>query len=252
MRTQFDEDIEAYKSGGVLSLRGTAAMLSPSQWFEDATFAVCNAAESWFIAHELSHHLARDLSKRPDKQVWKAFNELLSDSSCWHQELARLAPSHHSEVKADLLAFLIVSGHFAPEKRRPMALPASLTGAAVALITIAHLRGEWETDLTDSHPGGLDRLRIFLTVVSELYGNSAVDPGNYDNAHMNIYRLSALLLTYGKWAKDGFPMNEVLEEDPATLYATLPHVFYMERAVDFGLLADAYSAKRTASNSRNL
>ena len=51
---------------GLLALKGEVFMTMPSVVHWDNVDRFTRAAEQWTLAHELSHHLARDLSTRRD------------------------------------------------------------------------------------------------------------------------------------------------------------------------------------------
>lgn len=241
MRGEFDKNIAAYRRDGILALKGSLPMVYPSDQFRVATELLSEAAEAWSIAHELSHHLARDMSARKDKEVRATVDNLVNRSSVG-PEIHKMPPSHREEVYADLLATLIMSGHFAPEKRTPMGISDAISGATLSLITIAHLRDEWVTSVSDTHPGCFDRIRILLTVISEIYGGLSVAPDDPEREHMVVRRFAALLMTYGHWAEN-VNLRGILSSGGGTRNSHLLHEVFARYAVEFDLLAEAYQEK---------
>lgn len=242
MRKHFDETIESYKGDGILSLKGNLLMIFPDEKYRESAQIASDAAEFWSIAHEFSHHLARDMSARRDKEVASTLRELLRHSSVSH-EMQQMPKLHRDEVQADLLATLVVSGHFAPQKRQPHSVHLAITGAILALITIGHLRGEWTTEITDSHPGCHDRLRIILTVMAELYGNRADNPSDPKD---RIYQFVAFLMTFVRLVEDGpIEEEEVSELSLPGAIRDWPPLFtrMAQYATDYGILADKYEEK---------
>lgn len=200
MRVEFDRMVDAFKIGGLLALKGTPFMVFPSVAHWNAVNQFCRATEQWTLAHELSHHLARDLSSRRDKGVAAVLAQLESHSIVG-PEVAALSASQRCEVEADLLATLILAGYFLPGGCEPAALHFAVGGAAIALITVGHLHDEWSASSDDSHPGYMDRLRLVMTFVCELYGTLSVhkDPRQ---SRMTLSGFSSTLMAFAHWAQD--------------------------------------------------
>ncbi|MFE7868747.1 hypothetical protein ACFUYE_00135 [Micromonospora humida] len=249
LHAEFERIIEGYRLGGLLALEGTPLMVfDKAHW--DAAGALCRSAEQWALAHEVSHHLARDMSSRRDKGVDAIMAEILSRTSL-RSKLADIPPSHKCEIEADILATLILAGRFADSGYHPALLQLSLPGAAIGLITVAHLRNEWSTDRTDSHPGCADRLFILLMVLCELYGNDNAMPHNDRFAHITINRSAATLMTFAQWAYGlenaaDFPIRR-LTRFP-TYDGTAPAATVIVWATVFGLAADSFTNPGSSSN----
>jgi hypothetical protein len=113
MRAEFDHMVDAFKVGGLLALKGKPFMTMPSLAHWGAADLYTRAAEQWTLAHELSHHLARDLSTRRDKGV-EALMAQFKSRSALGPKLAALSGAQRCEVEADLLATLLLAGHFLP------------------------------------------------------------------------------------------------------------------------------------------
>ncbi|WP_433538652.1 hypothetical protein ACQPZK_13650 [Micromonospora sp. CA-249363] len=210
LHAEFERIIEGYRIGGLLALDGSFLMAFDKQHW-DAADALCRRAEQWVLAHEVSHHMARDMSSRRDKGIEAILAEIFSRTSL-RSKLADMPSSHRCEIEADLLATLILAGRFTESGYNPALLQLSLPGAAIGLITVAHLRNEWSTDRADSHPGCAERLFILLTVLCELYGNDSALPHVARYAHVTIYRSAATLMTFAQWAyglekSDEFPIG---------------------------------------------
>ncbi|WP_152693053.1 hypothetical protein [Rhodococcus ruber] len=242
MHKELDESIESYRIGGILALKGKPLMVFPNEEFRQNAYSGSSVAEAWTIAHELSHHLVRDMSARRDKGVEAIIKELTSYSSIG-QEIRNMSRSQRDEIEADLLATLILAGHFTPQNRPPLAAHNAITAGALSLIAIAHLRNEWTTDPADSHPGCFDRLRILLTIMSEIYGNQIAYPNDPEREHMLVYRAAGLLMTYGHWAKG--LMDDISELGlPHGLDSRSMNYIIATYTTEFGIAADEY-AERT-------
>jgi len=201
MRAEFDEIVHRFRIGGLLALKGTPLMIAPSEEHWEAVDILCRAAEQWTLAHELSHHLARDMSTRRDKGVEELLRQLKSRSAM-RSVVADLPPSQRCEAEADLLATLILARHFMPEGHDPNAVRYALPGAAIALIAVAHLRDEWTAAREDSHPGCMDRLRILMTFICEIYGTDSIYPNDLGRSHMTLSRFASTLMAFAHWAED--------------------------------------------------
>lgn len=112
MRSDFDEAIALYRAGGLVAMKGSLPMVYPSEEFRRAAESLASAAESWI----LGHHLARDMSSRKDQDVVKVLCEVTSNGLI-AEKLRAMSEDQRCEVEADLLATLILCGHFVPEKR---------------------------------------------------------------------------------------------------------------------------------------
>jgi hypothetical protein len=201
MRAEFDEMVDAFKVGGLLALKGKPFMTMPSVAHWDTVDQFTRAAEQWTLAHELSHHLARDLSTRRDKGV-EALMARFKSRSALGPQLAALSVAQRCEVEADLLATLILAGHFLPGGGETAALQFAVGGAAIALIAVGHLRNEWTSSPDDTHPGCMDRLRLVMTFVCELYGTQRLHPEDSRRSHITLSRFAATLMFYARWAHD--------------------------------------------------
>lgn len=255
MRADFNAAIDAYKKDGLFALRGTLPMVFPSAEFGEVVEALTGAAEAWSIAHELSHHLARDMSSRKDKDVREVVFDVLDRSSV-RDKVKGMSTEQQDEVRADLLATLTICGHFVPNKRTAISIPDALAGAAMALITTAHLREEWETKPSDSHPGCSDRLDILMTVVCEMYGeNPTVSSNHPDYDHLVVRRFAAMLMAYVHWARDGVPAEASAIAASAIASGNIGnkggkghlfHYWVAHYTVIFGMLAEQYEEKSRA------
>jgi hypothetical protein len=176
-------------------------MTMPSVAHWDTADQFTRAAEQWTLAHELSHHLARDLSTRRDKGV-EALMARFKSRSAIGPQLAALSAAQRCEVEADLLATLIVAGHFLPGGGRSAALQFAVGGAAIALIAVGHLRNEWTSSPDATHPGCMDRLRLVMTFVCEIYGTQRLYPEDSRRSHITLSRFAAPLMVYAHWAHD--------------------------------------------------
>lgn len=225
LRKHLDESIDDFRSGGLLALKGNLLMVFQSEESRQSAFSGIEQAESWTIAHEISHHLVRDMSNRRDERVVDLLKNITSRSSA-SREIARMSQAQRDEINADLLATLILSGHFA-EVRHPIDVPAVISGAALALITIAHFRDEWTSEPTDSHPGCLDRIRIILTIMCEMHGKESVFPDDPGRSHVVLYRVAGWLRTYADW------VHGLVDSDHLTILAE-----YTLNSMEFGVMAD--------------
>ncbi|MDQ3152684.1 MAG: hypothetical protein M3R63_13515 [Actinomycetota bacterium] len=199
MRRSFDEAIADYKRGGLLTLKGNFLMTFSSENDLTAFKVLCGAAEQWTLAHELAHHLARDLSVRRYKGVASALRTFTSQSCVW-TALTSLSIDQRCEVEADLLATLIIARQFTDAGPTPARLHIAVGGAAIALVAVAHLRNEWVNGPDESHPGCLLRLRMLLMMISETYGTYAMYPDDPARAHVTVSRAAASLMTLAHFA----------------------------------------------------
>ncbi|MFG1777887.1 hypothetical protein ACGFIG_15825 [Micromonospora sp. NPDC049048] len=202
MREELDEAIERFKVGGLLAVKGTKFMGFPDQSYLDALDLHARYAEEFTIAHEISHHVARDLSSRRDRTVAALLAELRSSSETLPL-VSRLSAEQRMELEADLLATLIIAGRFSSEGVDPMRLHLALMGAATALVTIGHLRDEWVSEPSDEHPGCLTRLYVLLMFISENYGSFSLLPNEGGVPAMPLARVAGAWMSFAHWA-EGF------------------------------------------------
>jgi hypothetical protein len=251
LHREFEQIIDGYRANGLQALDGTFLTMFDKRGLK-ATEDVSQGAEQWALAHEISHHLTRDSSSRRDKDVQRILAEVFSQTSL-RPLLADFPRAHLDEIEADLLATLILAGRFDVQGYHPARLLVALSGAAVGLITVAHLRDEWKTERADTHPGCADRLYILLTALCELYGNDVAMPGVPQTAHMTMNRHAATLLAYAQWAYgwehgSDFPVTQPAQF-PAYDDETSPRALIVSWATRLGLLADQAQAQRDAANS---
>ncbi|MFI7252837.1 MULTISPECIES: hypothetical protein [Micromonospora] len=234
MRSELDDYIEKYKVGGILALKGAPFLTVPGKIYAEALDLHAWSAEQWALAHEVGHHIARDLSSRRDKNVASLLRMLRSSSSTL-PIVTRLTAEQIIEVEADILATLIIAGHFSSQDEVTMRVHMAVPGAAIALVTIAHLREEWTTERGDSHPGCLDRLYILLLFICELYGQRKIDKGS----HFSLARVSALWISFAHWA-EGFNYVEFMGEKSDNPNFELPflHALIAHYATVFGLASE--------------
>ncbi|MFD4460119.1 hypothetical protein [Nocardia sp. NPDC058480] len=239
MRSDFDEAIALYRAGGLLAMKGSLPMVSPSEEFRRAAESLASAAESWILAHELGHHLARDMSSRKDQDVVKVLREVTTNSLI-AEKLRTMSEDQRCEVEADLLATLILCGHFVPEEHSKNLIETAIGGAGIALVSVAHFRDEWTADPSDSHPGCLERLWIIAVVMSELYGTIGVDENDPARAHITVFRLAALIMTFGSWVHNVETMlqaADVTRQQTGRRYPVAA-VTFAKYAAWFGILAE--------------
>ncbi|MGA3562191.1 hypothetical protein [Melissospora conviva] len=202
MRAELDEAIEKFKVGGLLAVKGTKFMWFPNQSHLDALDLHARYAEEFTIAHEISHHVARDLSSRRDRNVASLLAELRSSSKTLPL-VSRLSADQRMELEADLLATLIIAGGFSSQGVDPFRLHLALMGAGAALVTIGHLRDEWTSEPSDEHPGCLTRLYALLMFLSERYGKASVLPNEGGVPTMPLARVAGFWMSFAHWA-EGF------------------------------------------------
>ncbi|WP_435591855.1 hypothetical protein [Nocardia sp. bgisy118] len=245
MRSDFEAAIASYRVGGLVAMKGSLPMVFPSDHFRRAAESEASAAEAWILAHELSHHLARDMSSRKDQDVAKILREVTANSLI-SEKFRAMSEDQRCEVEADLLATLMLCGHFVPEKTSSNLLETAIKGAGIALVSVAHFRDEWTADPPDSHPGCLDRLLIVSVVISELYGNISVDPENPARAHITVFRLAALMMAFGSWVHS---VETMLRTADVTRQRTdrrypVAAVVFAQYAAHFGMLAEDAESRR--------
>lgn len=225
MRNHFDKSIEEFKKGGLLALKGNPLMAFPDERYGEGFQGALFTAETWTVAHEFSHHMVRDVSTRRDREVVSILRDLTAKSSVG-QEIRAMTADHRDEINADLLATLIMSGHFT-DARKPMHVPSAISGAVLSLITIAHFREEWTSDREDTHPGCFDRIRILLTIICECFGKESAYPDDPERSHMLVRRMAGILITYAHWARGS------IEMDTLSIYFSLA-----DNSVKFDFLED--------------
>jgi len=239
LRAEFQKIIDNYRVEGLAALSGTMLTILDKKMLE-ATEELSRRAEQWALAHEISHHLARDNSSRRDKDIRATISKAFSRTSL-QPLLAYLPPDHRCEVEADLLATLILAGQFDEGGYHPVRLQIALPGAAIGLITVAHLQDEWKTERADTHPGCADRLYILLTALCELHGNDTAMPHEPSAAHITINRSSATLMSFAQWVygwENGgdFPVSPPVR--CPKLDEISPRALIIVWATIFGMLAD--------------
>lgn len=205
MRDHFDESIEEFKIGGILTLKGNPLMVFPDEDIKQGFEGTIFAAETWTVAHEFSHHIVRDVTSRPDREVVSILRDFTKKSSVG-QEIRDMSADQRGEINADLLATLLMSGYFT-ESRNPIRVPSAICAAVLSLITIAHFRDEWTSDPGDSHPGCLDRIRILLTIMCEHYGKESAYPNDPARSHMLVRRVAGILITFAHWTHGSIGMD---------------------------------------------
>lgn len=235
MRSELDDYIEKYKVGGILALKG-APFLTLPEGRTEALELHAWSAEQWALAHEVGHHIARDLSSRRDKKVASLLRMLRSSSSTL-PIVSKLTAEQIMEVEADMLATLILAGHFSSkdEDEATLRVHMAVPGAAIALVTVAHLRKEWTANREDSHPGCLDRLYILLLFISELYGQRKI--GN--DTYFSLARVCAYWMSFAHWA-EGFNHVEFMGKKSDNPNFELPflHALVAHYATVFGLASE--------------
>lgn len=151
-------------------------------------------SEVWVVAHELAHHLVRHMSSRRDRETERLLDQLLAQPAV-AREIVGLSAPQRQEIQADVLATLIVSGHFVDEEAQELVAIAA-TAAIMALLTVGHLHGEWQHDSADEHPGILTRIAVVAKVLVLEHGELAFDD---DPRGRTLPRLLALLAAYAFW-----------------------------------------------------
>jgi hypothetical protein len=158
-----------------------------------------------------------------------------------------LSVAQRCEVEADLLATLILAGHFLPCGGKTAALQFVVGGAAIALIAVGHLRNEWTSSPDDTHPGCMDRLRLVMTFVCELYGTQRLHPEDSRRSHITLSRFAATLMVYARWAHD-IEQGELLSEAVRTTQPDSdlpsPLLLVAHYATVFGMAAENYAKTR--------
>ncbi|MGV0156009.1 hypothetical protein ACSW29_21965 [Rhodococcus sp. GB-02] len=219
MRDHFDQSIEDFKYGGILSLKGNDLMVFPDANFKEAFESAISGAETWTIAHEFSHHIVRDVTSRKDREVVTTLRDLTKASSVG-QEIRDMSSKQRDEINADLLATLLMSGYF-NGSRDPLGVTGGICGAVLSLITIAHFRDEWTSVPEDSHPGCLDRIRILLTIICEYYGKESAFPDDPERAHMFVRRFAGVLITFARW------VHGSIEMESSAIYLSIAEISVM-------------------------
>jgi hypothetical protein len=244
MRAEFNRVIDTFKDLGIVTLQGTWLTEVPDRRHRLALELFSRTAEQWALAHEFGHHLVRDMSTRRDKDIDALFGAILSRSTVGH-DLANLPRLQRCEVEADLLATLLLAGHFSANDRPTTALShLAVASGAIALITVAHLNDEWTCSRTDTHPGCLDRLRFLMTIMCELYGTRSVDPGNVlDGSHITVSRTAGAVTALAHWLEDADGTAQLIAELRAIRSTRLSDagVLMAHYWTHFGLIGEEYA-----------
>jgi hypothetical protein len=238
LRDEFERVVGSFQIVGPLGLKGSWLMRFPSERYRVALDDHCHSAEQWMLAHELAHHLARDMSARKDKGVEEALSRVKARSAA-QTRIAALSTPQRQEIDADILATLIVSGYFTDRDSGVLGRFKAIFGAAVTLLTVAHLREEWFTEPEDSHPGCLERLEVLMTIVCEQYGGESA---GYDDFY-TVSRAAAVLSAFALWLHGGdLQVAEWLDEKHGTAGEDLPHLprLIAHYSIRFQDYAEAY------------
>ncbi|USX54099.1 hypothetical protein [Lentzea sp. HUAS12] len=249
MRRHFDEIIDLFKEVGYLALSGSVLLVTPDKQSWRSVEALCEAAEKWTLAHEIAHHVARDMSNRIDKGVERILSGIKAKSSM-REEINGLSKKQRHEVEADLLASLILSGYFAEQGRPAIAVHGVIPGAAVALIAVAHHRDEWTNEPGDDHPGCSTRLRILFVMMCELFGDEVAYPDDPSRADITLSRSAARLMAFARWAENAEKAEEFADELRELFgapEASSPVLVTAHYAVEFGTAARDYAERHGAA-----
>ncbi|WP_207920378.1 M48 family metalloprotease [Saccharopolyspora aridisoli] len=158
---------------------GTSRSRTPNPSRAKVLSDVESVCEEFIIAHELSHHLlGHTVSRREKKKAKEVVDQALTDSGS-ADLLTGINRSQQDELQADLLAYLIVA-------RATDSLPdfgylyRSIFGSTIALLSLAHLNGNWAHDSSSTHPGFDKRFQLISRLTFWLSVNR---PRDADRGH---------------------------------------------------------------------
>lgn len=178
-----------------------------------------DAAESFVIAHELAHHLLGHTVSRREKRRAKLVVDEMIERLGLLPSLVAMNNSQREELQADILAYLIAARAIKGQPSYPD-LYRAVAGSSLALITLAHVAGEWvEPDPASTHPDFISRFAIVASLTEAFSAGSA--PGKQGDhplaflAQLNTFAAVAL----STWLSRRFP-----GERPATIEQSMNHL----------------------------
>lgn len=201
LHDEFEQLMAAYKQGWMPAvIEKIREYHTAAPRLEESADALARSAELWTLAHELAHHLLRHMSSRADKELGLLVSEEIAKSSAYAEKSSYSQPQW-DEIRADILATLIMMGRLEPGKVSRQAPYLVMPGAVVSLLAIGHLRSEWRTVASETHPGCFDRISLLLNWFTERNGNLQPDGGEHvdDVRHMRLYRFAAMLMGMTVW-----------------------------------------------------
>lgn len=210
MRKQFDEIINSFQKRGNVAFSDTFLTFLRADHVP-ALDDLCWFAETWVIAHELSHQISDDQQKKRSKEAAKYLNAIRGGSKTHDWRMPHNV-NQRMEFDADLMATMIMA--MDQSGRRP--IPAgvkncAIIAATIALIAIGHYRNEWECEPhQDTHPGVIDRIDHLLTVFCEQSGLEEDHPHHRGQA---CYQVAGTLRAYANWCRSTHDSNSE-DEDP--------------------------------------
>jgi len=129
------------------------------------------ACEEFIIAHELAHHLLGHTTSRKDGGKAKVTVDEVVDAADLHRHMETLNGSQVKELRADILAFMIMANvvdYPAPFGR----LYRAILGSTISLLALAHVTDTWvATGNDESHPGIIRRYNVIEALTEWLSVN---------------------------------------------------------------------------------
>lgn len=234
LRNEFSQLIRSFQGHGLPALLGQWPLTFASHDHGRAAFEHVASAERWIVAHELSHHILRHGTARPDRLAREAIDAGLrrDEVAC---ELVDVTTAQREEIAADILAFELIAGEYANDANAVTVLQA-YQGACIALVAVGHLQGDWLAEPNDSHPGAISRLVILTKWVLSRYRDLVGELLESMPGERQLHRLAASLTSFVIWASglspDVLTINRPTEADRTALPKAVDN--YLNLAVMLG------------------
>lgn len=171
--------------------RGSGIFQTTAQ-VKEAASHTSQWAELFIVGHEVGHLILKDSSSRPDKAARAEVDAILSRTDL-AAEAHGLSPNQLNEVRADVLALLIVAGEYKGDSNLQTEI-AAVEGAMLALIAMGLVDGDWTA--SEDHPSTLTRLSVVAKIAAD---RILARPEGSQEDREELVRALAVRLAYAAW-----------------------------------------------------
>lgn len=194
VRDAFLAQFRRLRSEGVQAIADSQLFVVTSREESRASAEVHRVAEMWALGHELAHHILGDGTRKPNREARDRVDEYLSDPDA-RAELLGLTEKQKYEIRADLLAYLLVAGEFA-DRAHSAGDYIAASGALLGLLTVGLIDDNWLSERGDDHPSTLTRMAVLAKVASSRILSV---PGDGPVDRKTCVRGLASVLTFTAW-----------------------------------------------------